>query len=75
MMRKTRGVGVPRPLGKAAVPMRKLAGFLLAAVLLTLPVRAAEPAAPESSPAASLAAVITSAAALALVGWLRSRRH
>ena len=43
MMRKTRGVGVPRPLGKAAVPMRKLAGFLLAAVLLTLPVRALEP--------------------------------
>ncbi|WP_418725445.1 hypothetical protein [Dysosmobacter sp.] len=55
--------------------MRKLAGFLLAAALLALPVRAAEPAAPESSPAASLAAVITSAAALALVGWLRSRRH
>ena len=50
MMRKTRGVGVPRPLGKAAVPMRKLAGFLLAAV-------------------------ITSAVALALVGWLRNRRH
>lgn len=43
MMRKTRGVGVPRPLGKAAVPMRKLAGFPLAAVLLTLQVRALEP--------------------------------
>ncbi len=55
--------------------MRKLAGFLLAAALLALPVRAAEPAAPESSPAASLAAVITSAVALALVGWLRNRRH
>lgn len=33
------------------------------------------PAAPKSSPAASLAAVAASAAALALIGWLRNRKH
>ena len=34
-----------------------------------------EPALPERSPTASLAAVAASAAALALVGWLRNRKH
>ena len=34
-----------------------------------------EPAATVHSPAAALAAVVTSAAALALMGWLRNRKH
>lgn len=37
------GGGPPRPFGKAAISVKKLAGLLLTAVLLALPVRAAEP--------------------------------